>query len=107
MSYFTEEALRKFQEMCVAGLEFAEGEEYDFVQCLMANGDIYGVEPGETCEKGKQISEGQAAALKASKTEKESSSARMAKLKKAFIKKMGREMTKAEAKKASWMINKK
>ena len=106
MSYFTEEALKKFQEMCAAGLEFAEGEEYDFVQCLMANGDIYGIEPGESCEKGKQISDAEAAAQRAAKVEKDSSAAQMAKLKRAFIKKMGREMTKEEAKKASWMVNK-
>ena len=107
MSYFTKEALEKFQEMCAAGMDFAEGDEYDFVQCLMASGDIYGIEPGETCEKGKQISDDEAAKLKAGKTEASSSDVRMAKLKKAFKKKMGREMTKEELKKASWMSKKK
>ena len=63
MSYFTEEALKKFQEMCAAGLEFAEGEEYNFAQCLMSNGDIYGVEPGEACERGRPISDSQAKVL--------------------------------------------
>jgi hypothetical protein len=106
MSYFTEEALKKFQELCAAGLNFAEGEEYDFVQCLMANGDIYGVEPGEACEKGKQISDKQAAALRAKGAKKDSPEVRMAKLKKAFLKKTGREMTKEEAAKASWLVNK-
>ena len=106
MSYFTEGALEKFQAMCAEGMDFAEGEEYDFVQCLMASGDIYGIEPGETCEKGKQISDAEAAKLKAGKTEAASSDARMAKLKKAFMKKTGREMTKDELKKASWMSGK-
>lgn len=106
MSYFTEEALKKFQTLCSQGMNFAEGEEYDFVQCLMANGDIYGVEPGEVCEKGKQISDEQAAALKAKGKKDDAPAARMAKLKKAFLKKTGREMTKEELAKAAWMINK-
>ena len=106
MSYFTEEALEKFQAMCAEGMDFAEGEEYDFVQCLMASGDIYGVEPGETCEKGKQISDERAAELKAKKSEKNSSNARMSKLKAAFRKKTGRDMTADELKKAAWMADK-
>ena len=44
MSYFTPEALQKFQEMCAAGMDFGEGPAYDFAMCLMANGDVYGVE---------------------------------------------------------------
>ena len=48
MSYFTKEALEKFQEMCAAGMDFAEGEEYNFAMCIKADGDIYGVEPGES-----------------------------------------------------------
>lgn len=103
MSYFTGEALRKFQEMCAEGMNFAEGEEYDFVQCLMANGDIYGVEPGESCEKGKQISDETAAKLRSEKSKKDDLDSRMAKLKKEFLKKTGREMTKEELAKAKWM----
>jgi len=104
MSYFTKEALQKFQELCAEDIDFGEGEEYNFVQCLMANGDIYGVEPGEVCEKGKQISDEQAAKLRGKK--EEAPNVRMAKLKKAFLKKMGRDMTKEELTKASWMVNK-
>ena len=102
---FSEEALKKFQEMCAAGLNFAEGESYDFVMCLMPDGDIYGIEKGETCEKGKQISDAQAAKLKSKKNE-DAPATRMAKLKKAFLKKTGREMTKEELAKASWIVNK-
>ena len=107
MGTFTEETLRKFQAMCAEGMDFGEGEPYDFVQCLMPNGDIYGIEPGETCEKGKQISDEKAAELRSKSTEKGSSEARMAKLKAAFRKKTGREMSPEEAKKASWIANSK
>lgn len=103
---FTEETLRKFQEMCAEGMDFGEGEPYNFVQCLMSNGDIYGVEPGESCEKGKQISDEQAAKLRAKGAKKDSPDVRMAKLKAAFRKKTGREMNKEEKAKAAWMINK-
>lgn len=92
MGHFTDETLRKYQEMCCAGMDFSESPVYDFAKCLMANGDIYGVEPGESCEKGKPISDEQAAKLK----KKDDGGARMAKLKQAFIKKMGREMTPKE-----------
>lgn len=108
MSYFTKEALEKFQELCAEGVDFGEEGPYDFVMCLMTNGDVYGIEPGETCEKGKQISDKQGAALKAKKKGKgkKSSAARMAILKKAFLKKTGREMTKEELAKAAWLVNK-
>lgn len=106
MSYFTEEALKKFQEMCAEGIDFGEGPAYDFAMCLMANGDIYGIEPGEACEKGKPISDEMGRKLKAKGKSKEGGAAKMAKLKRAFIKKMGRDMTKEELAKAAWMINK-
>jgi hypothetical protein len=107
MSYFTKEALEKFQEMCAAGIDFGEGPAYDFVQCLMSNGDIYGVEPGEVCEKGKQISDEQAAKLRSKSRMKDTPEVRMAKLKKAFLKKTGREMSKEELAKAAWIVNNK
>jgi len=106
MGHFTPETLQKFQEMCAEGMDFGEGPAYDFVQCLMANGDIYGVEPGEVCEKGKQISDEQAAKLRAKNKKKDTPEVRMAKLKKAFLKKTGREMSKEELAKAAWMVNK-
>jgi hypothetical protein len=105
MGHFTEDTLQKFQAMCAAGIDFGEGPIYDFVQCLMANGDIYGVEPGEACEKGKQISDEQAQKLRAKGGKNDAPDVRMAKLKKAFLKKTGREMTKEELAKASWLVN--
>lgn len=106
MGYFTGDTLRKFQEMCADGVDFGEGPAYDFAMCLMANGDIYGIEPGESCEKGKPISDEQGKKLRAKGKDADSPDVRMAKLKKAFLKKTGREMTKEELAKAAWMVNK-
>lgn len=97
MSYFTKEALQKFNELCTQGVDFGEAPVYDFAKCLMANGDIYGVEPGEKCEVGRPISDEEA------KTKNQINS-KMSKLKKAFIKKLGREMTSKELAKARNLI---
>jgi hypothetical protein len=105
MGHFTPETLQKFQELCAAGIDFGEGPVYDFAMCLKADGDIYGVSPGEACEEGKPISDEKAAKIRAKKGN--TSAARMAKLKAAFMKKMGREMTKEELAKAAWMVNSK
>jgi hypothetical protein len=105
MSYFTEEALKKFQELCAEGIDFGEGPAYDFAMCIKPDGDIYGVEPGEACEDGKPISDEKAAALRSKKGD--SGAARMAKLKAAFRKKTGREMTKEELAKVAWMVDNK
>ena len=101
MSYFTKEALQKFQEMCAAGLDFGEGDAYDFAMCLKSDGDIYGVEPGEVCKDGKPISDETAARMKKNKGAEGS---RMAKLKQAFIKKLGREMNPKEMAKLKNML---
>ena len=106
MSYFTKEALEKFQAMCAAGVDFGEGDPYDFAMCLMSNGDIYGIEPGEVCEKGKAISDAAAAKIRAKGKKDDDAAGRMAKLKKAFLKKTGREMSKEELAKAAWLVNK-
>ena len=92
---FSEEALKKFHEMCAAGLNFAEGESYDFARCIKSDGEIYGTK-GQ-CKAGKPLGE---------KEEGGDSkvNSRMAKLKRAFIKKMDREMTPAEVSKAMNMI---
>ena len=103
MSYFTKEALEKFQELCAEGVDFGEGPAYDFAMCIKADGDIYGIEPGESCEDGKPISDKEAEKIRAKKGN--ISEARMAKLKAAFRKKTGREMTPEEAKKAAWIAN--
>jgi hypothetical protein len=103
MGHFTPETLQKFQELCAEGMDFGESPVYDFAMCLKADGDIYGISPGETCEDGKPISEEKAARLKSRK--EEPSAARMAKLKAAFRKKTGREMSKEELAKAAWIAD--
>ena len=103
MGHFTPETLQKFQEMCAAGIDFGEGPGYDFAMCIKSDGDIYGISPGESCEDGKPISDAAAAKIKSKK--KVPSSARMAKLRAAFLKKTGREMSKAELAKAAWMAD--
>ena len=105
MSYFTEEALDKFQEMCAEGIDFGEEPAYDFAMCLKADGDIYGVTPGERCDEGKHISDAEAKRIRGQKATKEGAT-RMAKLRAAFIKKVGREMTPEETKKAMLLVNK-
>ena len=84
---FSEEALRKFHAMCAAGLDFAEGESYDFARCVMADGEVYGTK-GQ-CKAGKPIGE-----------KGESSDTRMSKVKKAFMKGQGRNMNPTELEKA-------
>jgi hypothetical protein len=105
MGHFTEDTLQKFQAMCAAGIDFGESPVYDFAMCLKADGDIYGISPGEICEDGKPISDEKAARLKSRK--REPSAARMAKLKAAFRKKTGREMNAEELKKAAWIADNK
>ena len=106
MGHFTGDTLRKFQEMCAEGIDFGEGPAYDFAMCIKPDGDIYGISPGESCEDGKPISDEQAKKLRAKDKSKDTPAVRMAKLKKAFLKKTGREMTKEELAKATWLVNK-
>jgi hypothetical protein len=101
MGHFTPETLQKFQELCAAGIDFGEGPTYDFAMCLKSDGDIYGIEPGEICKDGKPISDETAAKMK---QKKGGDGARMAKLKQAFIKKLGREMNPKEAAKLKNML---
>jgi len=98
MGQFSKETLDKFNAMCAEGVDFGEGPVYDFAKCLMSNGDVYGIEPGEKCEKGRPITgEGP--------KKKETPAGRMTKLKLAFIKKIGREMTPKELKQAAWIVD--
>ncbi len=95
MGHFTEDALAKFNAMCSAGVDFGEGPVYDFARCVMPDGEIYGTK-GQ-CKVGKPIADKE-------ESEDKKNNSRMAKLKRAFIKKMGRDMTPAELKKAQNMI---
>jgi hypothetical protein len=95
MGHFNEDALKKFNAMCSEGVEFSEGETYDFARCVMPDGDIYGTK-GQ-CKVGKPIAD-----LEDEGKKKEDS--RMSKLKRAFIRKVGREMTPAEIAKATNML---
>jgi hypothetical protein len=51
---FSEETLAKFQEMCAEkqGLDFAEGDTYDFTRCVRPDGEAYGTK-GQ-CKSGKR-----------------------------------------------------
>jgi len=93
---FSEKSLQKYTELCSDGLNFSEGNSYDFARCIKADGEIYGISPGEKCKEGKQISD--------KKTEaKGDVGAALAKLKTLFMKKIGREMTPKELLKAENM----
>ena len=101
MGHFSEETLEKFNAMCSEGVNFGEEPVYDFARCIKKDGEIYGISPGESCRDGKPISD-----KKAEKKKKKTDTSRMAKLRAAFIKKTGREMSAKELEKARNMINK-
>jgi hypothetical protein len=101
MGHFSEETLLKFNAMCAAGLDFGEGPVYDFARCIKKDGEIYGISPGEVCKEGKQISDKK----KGEEENKGKGISRMSKLRAAFIKKIGREMTAEELEKARNMIS--
>jgi hypothetical protein len=100
MGHFNEESLHKFNLMCSEGVNFAEGDSYDFARCIKSTGEIYDVSPGEVCKEGKPISDAKAERKGGGK-----SNSRMAKLRAAFIKKWKREMSSEELEKARNMIN--
>ena len=54
---FSEEALAQFQELCAQkqGLDFAEGDTYDFTRCVRPDGSAYGARG--PCKSGKQEGE--------------------------------------------------
>ena len=102
MGHFTEEALRKFNEMCADGIDFGEGPVYDFARCIKNSGEIYGVSPNEVCREGKPISD-----KRAEHAKKKGGKSRLAKLRIAFRKKTGRELTKEELEKAKGVLGSK
>lgn len=98
MGHFTEETLRKFNAMCAEGVDFGEGPVYDFARCITGSGEIYGISDDEQCKVGRKIGD------KEEVKDKDAGNTRMAKLKKAFIKRIGREMTPKEIAKAQNML---
>lgn len=98
MGHFTEETLQKFNNMCANGVDFGEGPTYDFARCVTSGGKVYGISEDEQCKVGKKIGD------KEDILDKNSSDTRMAKLKKAFLNKIGREMNSEELKKAQNML---
>jgi len=107
MGHFDKDTLNKFQAMCAEGVDFGEGPVYNYAMCLEPDGDVYGIEPGEKCKVGQPISDSQGAALKSKQNKKDAYGARMAKLKAAYLKKTGREMSAKELKAAKQMLDKK
>ena len=95
--YFSKEALEKFNELCAEGVDFGEEPVYDFSKCIMPSGEVYGVSKGEVCKKGKPL-------VGAGPKKKGTAASRMARLKLAFLKKNGREMTPGEMKQAIKLI---
>ena len=81
--------------MCSKGVEFSEGDTYDFARCIMPDGSIYGTK-GQ-CKLGKPLKDKEPGG--AGKTD-----SRMSKLKKEFMKKIGREMRPSEVAKAQNML---
>ena len=100
MGHFTEETLLKFNEMCSEGVDFGEGPTYDFARCIKRSGEIYGVSPNETCHEGKPISD------KRAEGKKGDGEGRLAKLRVAFRKKTGRDLSPEELKKAQGILAK-
>lgn len=96
--YFSKEALDKFNELCAEGVDFGEEPVYDFAKCIMPSGEIYGISKGEVCKKGKAL-------VGKGPKKKGTAASRMARLKLAFLKKNGREMTPGEMKQAINLIS--
>jgi hypothetical protein len=100
MGHFTEETLQKFNAMCAEGVDFGENPVYDFARCIKSSGEIYGVSPNEVCREGKPISDNRA------EGRKDEGSSRLAKLRIAFRKKTGRDLSPEELKKAQGILQK-
>ena len=95
--YFNPESLEKYNELCSKNVDFGEAPVYDFAKCIMASGEVYGISKGETCKKGRAL-------VGKGPKKKGTAASRMARLKLAFLKKNGREMTPGEMKQAINLI---
>jgi hypothetical protein len=53
MGTFSEDALKKYSELCAQkqGVDFSEGETYDFTRCVKPDGEAYGTRGN--CKVGK------------------------------------------------------
>ena len=89
MGHFSEDALIKFNAMCANGVDFSEGETYDFARCVMPDGEIYGTE-GQ-CKQGKPLGDKEEAPDK--KSEKDKKTPNLAKLTQMFKLKTGKDMS--------------
>lgn len=79
--------------MCIISANFAEGETYDFVRCVLPSGEVYGTK--HQCKQGKPLGEKDKAEEKVDK-EDGSSKRKLAKLTKMFRMKTGRDMSAAQ-----------
>mgnify|MGYP006271290943 CR=1 FL=1 len=89
MGHFTEDALQKFNSMCLEGMDFGESPVYDFTRCVKASGETYGTD-GQ-CKIGRET----APKAQGGATGK-SLKNRLGALRAAFERKMGRKMTPKE-----------
>lgn len=81
MGHFSAETLKKFNEMCADGIDFAEETPYDFTRCVAPSGEFYGTD-GQ-CKTGKPVAE----------KEKKSSTTDLRKIMAAYERKTGSPMS--------------
>jgi hypothetical protein len=79
MGYFSTDSLKKFNQMCADGMDFAEDSTYDFTRCILPSGEFYGT--AGRCQKGKPTAD-----------KAKGSSADLYKIMAAYKKKMGKTM---------------
>jgi hypothetical protein len=101
--YFSEETLSKYATLVSeqSGINYSEGQVYDFRRCVMPSGEVYGTK-GQ-CKVGKQIADAQVAKA-GKKGEKVDTDSMMSKLKRKFMEKIGRQMSPREIAQASNML---
>ena len=101
--YFSEETLNKYVSLLSeqSGVDFSESDVYDFRRCVMSSGEVYGTK-GQ-CKVGKQIAD-KASAKGGKKGEEIDTDSMMAKLKRKFMEKIGRQMSPREVAQASNML---
>lgn len=90
MGNFSEKALEKFNSLCSERYDFSEGETYDFVRCIMPNGEIYGT--SKQCKQGKPLPEEESKGEKKGGEDK-AGQRKLAKLTRMYRLRTGRDMT--------------